>query len=196
MKEKKMKRKILLPLGLVVLSLFALTAAALSSAHESEPADTLAETVRQATINFKNVDAAKAAGYGLFHGCVSGPQEGAMGIHFVNGDLVGDGEIDATHPEALIYEIRDGRLRLVGVEYVVIAEAWDANHETPPTLMGQVFHYVGAPNRYRIPAFYELHVWAWKQNPSGMFTDWNPKVSCEDFTENAAQDASAGHSGH
>ena len=120
-----------------------------------------------------------------------------MGIHFVNGDLVGDGEINALQPEALIYEVRDGRLRLVGVEYVVIAEAWDANHETPPTLMGQVFHYVGAPNRYKIPAFYELHVWAWKQNPSGMFTDWNPKVSCEDFTENAAAEGPTEHnSGH
>jgi hypothetical protein len=136
------------------------------------------------------LDAAEAAGYGLFHGCVSGPQEGAMGIHFVNGDLVGDGEVDASQPEALIYEFRNGHLRLVGVEYVVIAEAWDADHDTPPTLMGQVFHYVGAPNRYRIPAFYELHVWAWKKNPSGMFTDWNPKVSCEDYTD------TVGHSGH
>jgi hypothetical protein len=181
---------------LVVLSFSVMSSVALARSHEPAPGDTLVETVRQATRSFKNVDAAEAAGYGLFHGCVSGPQEGAMGIHLVNGDLVGDGEIDALQPEALIYEIRDGRLRLVGVEYVVIAEAWDANHETPPTLMGQVFHYVGAPNRYRIPAFYELHVWAWKQNPSGMFTDWNPRVSCEDFTENAFQEASAGHTGH
>ena len=115
-----------------------------------------------------------------------------MGIHFVNGDLVGDGEIDATRPEALIYEIRYGNLRLVGVEYVVIAEAWDANREMPPTLMGQVFHYVGAPNRYKIPAFYELHVWAWKANPNGMFADWHPKVSCEDYSTSATE----GHAGH
>jgi hypothetical protein len=40
---------------------------------------------------------------------------------------------------------------------------------------------VGAPNRYGLPAFYELHVWAWKTNPSGMFADWNPRVSCEEF---------------
>ena len=191
-----MLNKRFLLIVLVVLSFSVMSSVALARSQEPAPGDTLVETVRQATRSFKNVDAAEAAGYGLFHGCVSGPQEGAMGIHFVNGDLVGDGAIDALQPEALIYEIRDGRLRLVGVEYVVIAEAWDANHETPPTLMGQVFHYVGAPNRYRIPAFYELHVWAWKQNPSGMFTDWNPKVSCEDYTENAAQEAPAGHSGH
>jgi hypothetical protein len=188
-----MKHKILLRLGLIILSLFALTAAALAGSHQSEPGDTLVATVRQATTGYKDVEAAKSAGYGLFHGCVSGPQEGAMGIHFVNGDLVGDGEIDALRPEALIYEVKNGKLQIVGVEYVVIAEAWDANHETPPSLMGQVFHYVGAPNRYRIPAFYELHVWAWKQNPNGMFTDWNPKVSCEDYTVEAAEDTTAHH---
>jgi hypothetical protein len=44
--------------------------------------------------------------------------------------------------------------------------------------MGQVFNYVGAPNRYRLPAFYELHVWAWRHNPAGMFADWNPNVAC------------------
>ena len=27
--------------------------------------------------------------------------------------------------------------------------------------------------------FYELHVWAWKQNPTGAFADNNPKVSCD-----------------
>jgi hypothetical protein len=99
--------------------------------------------------------------------------------------------VDASHPEALIYEFRNGQLRLVGVEYVVIAEAWDATHETPPTLMGQVFPYVGAPNRYRLPGFYELHVWAWKNNPNGMFTDWNPKVSCATYTQDAAREQSS-----
>ncbi|MGW8322698.1 MAG: hypothetical protein ACWGSD_14200, partial [Thermodesulfobacteriota bacterium] len=39
------------------------------------------------------LDLAKKAGYGLFHGCMSSPQAGAMGVHFVNGDLVGDGEV-------------------------------------------------------------------------------------------------------
>ena len=82
------------------------------------------------------------------------------------------------------------------MEYIVDAEAWDANHAEPPTLMGQVFNYVGAPNRYKIPAFYELHVWAWKQNPNGMFADWNPKVSCEDYTVNATEDAAVQNSGH
>ena len=192
-----MKKKHLSFIGLIVLLLAALTSVALTDANKPKSGDTLVQAVRQATARFKNINTAESAGYGLFHGCVSGPEEGAMGIHFVNGELVGDGEIDALQPEALIYEVRNERPQLVGVEYVVIADAWDANHETPPSLMGQVFHYVGAPNRYKIPAFYELHVWAWKQNPNGMFTDWNPKVSCEDYTvDTAAEDTAAHDSGH
>ena len=191
-----MKRKTLFPVILILLSLFALTSVALARSHVAKPQGTLVDTVRQATKSYKDVEAAESAGYGLFHGCVSGPQVGAMGIHFVNGDLVGDGLIDAAQPEALIYEVRNGKLQLVGVEYVVLAEAWDAANEAPPSLMGQVFHYVSAPNRYRIPAFYELHVWAWKNNPLGMFTDWNPNVSCDNYTEGAADDTAAHNSGH
>jgi hypothetical protein len=63
----------------------------------------------------------------------------------------------------------------------VIADGWNAHHQTPPVLMGQLFNYVGAPNRYGLPAFYELHVWAWKSNADGVFADWNPRVSCEEF---------------
>jgi len=143
---------------------------------------TLPETVRQATAPFKDLQAAEDAGYALVHGCVSGPNGGAMGVHFANGDLVGDGEIDAEHPEAVIYEQSYGKLRLVGVEYIVLAEAWDANHDAPPVLVGQLFNYNSAPNRYGLPAFYELHVWAWKFNPTGVFADWNPLVSCEEYT--------------
>lgn len=153
--------------------------------------NTLVAAVRQATAAFGDVTEAHSAGYGLFHGCVSGPQEGAMGVHLVNGDLVGDGELDATRPEALLYEEKSGQMRFVGVEFVVIAEAWHATHEGPPVLMGQLFNYVGAPNRYGIPAFYELHVWAWKHNPSGVFADWNPTVSCGEFT--GGEGLPAGH---
>jgi hypothetical protein len=46
--------------------------------------------------------------------------------------------------------------------------------------MGQLFHYGASPNRYGIPAYYALHVWAWKANPHGVFMDWNPEVSCEE----------------
>ena len=64
----------------------------------------LVQVVRDATQKFIDVNAATAAGYGPLFGCVTGPDRGAMGIHYVNGTLVGDGEIDGTKPEALIYE--------------------------------------------------------------------------------------------
>ena len=96
----------------------------------------LAQEVRRATERYQDVKAATAAGYALFLGCVSSPQGGAMGIHYVNGDLVGDGKLDAARPEALMYEPKGGKLELVGVEYIVIAAAWDAANKTPPFAHG------------------------------------------------------------
>ena len=183
-------KRLLIIVGLVVISFIAMTSVAIATQSDSQPASTLVETVRQVTEPFKDVNAADAAGYKLLHGCVSGPQEGAMGIHFANGDLVGDGVLDAAHPEALLYEARDGTLRLLGVEYIVMAEAWDANNQAPPVLLGQMFNYVSSPNRFRLPAFYELHVWASKHNPRGVFADFNPRVSCEEFAGDAAQHGS------
>lgn len=176
-----MKNNRLVALSFVILALFVLTSVALAGSASAESGTTLVATVRKATAPFQDVAAAEAAGYGLFHGCVSGPQGGAMGVHYVNGDLVGDGELDASRPEALLYEAKKGKLVLVGVEYVVIAETWDAKHDTPPMLMGQLFHYVGSPNRYGLPPFYELHVWAWQSNPNGVFSDFNSRVSCEEY---------------
>ncbi len=143
---------------------------------------TLVDVVRHATEAFQDVANAEAASYAAMPSCVSGPEEGAMGIHYVNGTLVSDDEVQADRPEALIYEARNGTLVLVGVEYIVFADAWSATHAGTPVLLGQQFHYVGSPNRYGLPAFYELHVWAWRDNPSGTFADWNPKVSCDEFT--------------
>jgi hypothetical protein len=155
-------------------------------AHEQKLSTGLVQEVLDATQRFRDVAVAESEGYGAFLGCVSGPQEGAMGVHFANGGLVGDGQLDAARPEVLVYEPRkNGALRLVAVEYLVIAEAWHATNDSPPVLSGQSFHYSGSPNRYGLPPFYALHVWTWKRNPSGMYVDWNPKVSCEDYTAEA-----------
>lgn len=148
-------------------------------ALHAQPASGLVQAVRQGTERYKDVEAAKADGHGEFLGCVSGQQSGAMGVHYPNGSLVGDGALDPMHPEVMIYEVKNGRYELVGVEFLVLVEDWHENNAAPPVLLGQVFHYNGSPNRYGMPAFYELHVWAWKHNPNGMFADWNPNVSCE-----------------
>jgi hypothetical protein len=141
----------------------------------------LVNDVRRGTSSFQDIDAARDAGYALATGCVSGPQEGAMGVHYANGALIGDGLLNPERPELLMYEIRNGRATLVGVEFVVIADAWHATNAAPPVLKGQHFHYVGSPNRYGLPPFYELHVWAWRHNLNGAFADWNPQVSCDEY---------------
>jgi hypothetical protein len=133
-------------------------------------------------VRFRDVNDAIAAGYEQFQGCVSGPLEGAMGVHFANGALF-DGKIDPQNPEVLVYEPRKGRLELVAAEYIVPAEFWDPVHDDydKPHLLGQLYHYAPSPNRYGGGPFYELHVWAAKHNPRGTFADWNPNVSCADW---------------
>jgi hypothetical protein len=149
-----------------------------ASHHASEPDSSLAQRVREVTAVYRDINQAIAAGYQQFGGCVSGPEVGAMGVHFVKGALV-DGTLDVNQPEALIYEFKNGGARLLGVEYITPVPAWDAAHDGPPVLNGQHFQFVGTPNRYRLPGLYELHVWAWRANPNGTFVDWNPRVSCD-----------------
>ena len=171
--------------------LSALIATAVHAAPDERGATGLVREVREATADFRDPAAAVAAGYASLGSCVSGPQEGAMGVHFGNGPLIGDGQLDASHPELVIYEQRGRQFRLLGVEYLVIAADWHTTHADPPVLMGQHFQYVASPNRYGLPAFYELHVWAWRNNPHGMFVDWNPNVSCEDYTAEEVVSAAA-----
>lgn len=148
-----------------------------------DPSTGFVSEVRAATRSFQDVTAAVAAGYVNADGaCVSGPDGGAMGVHYVNAAFVADGELDVQRPEVLVYEPRNGRLHLVAVEFLVDASLWDATNTGHAVLGGQLFHYVGAPNRLRLPAYYELHVWAWKRNPNGTFSDWNPRVSCVEYT--------------
>ena len=91
--------------------------------------------------------------------------------------------LQADQPQALIYEpLPGGAFRLVGVEFIVLASVWlgQPNGATStPALEGDLMNYISAPNRYGLPAFYELHVWAWENNPKGSFADWNTHVTCE-----------------
>jgi hypothetical protein len=163
--------------------------------HEGERLESspgLVRDVRQATERFQDVTAATAAGYVSASSCESGPNHGAMGVHYVNDAFVVDGVLDVQRPEVLVYEPHEGQLRLVAVEFFVDAQQWDAANATPPVLGGQLFNYAGAPNRLRLPAHYQLHVWAWKRNSSGVFSDWNPRVSCAEYMGGAAAHG-AGH---
>ena len=140
-----------------------------------------------ATARFHSLRQATAAGYAQppapapLHECISSfDGTGAMGFHFINGPLL-DTTIDPRNPEVLVYEPdRHGRLHLVALEYVIFQAPWIAEHGSQmPTLFGQMFMATGDNNRYDIPAFFSLHVWLWKHNPSGLFAPFNPNVSCD-----------------
>lgn len=179
-----MKRHLTAALTPIAVSLS--LAAGAPAAADPEPQRTLAQA-RAATAAYHDAGAATAAGYAAFpegvplHECITAPMpgHGAMGVHWLNASLV-DAELDPARPEVLVYEPgRNGRLRLVAMEYVVFADAWEAAHPgTTPHLFGRELTLVEAPNRYQLPAFYQVHTWVWRHNPHGMFADHNTRVSC------------------
>jgi hypothetical protein len=153
-----------------------------NASEEKTDTSPLIEKVRAATARFKDINVAIAEGWVQGTPCVSGPDTGAMGVHFVQPARIAAGVLQADKPEALIYEpLADGAFRLVGVEFIVLANVWQKQHPAgdTPALEGDLLNYVSAPNRYGLPAFYELHVWAWQRNPKGTFADWNTAVSCD-----------------
>jgi hypothetical protein len=152
--------------------------------------------VRHVTARYQNLGVAQSAGYALLVdkdgiSCIDMPGMGAMGVHYVRGDLVGDGKVDALHPEAVVYEPAGaGKVRLVALEYVVLKADWDAHHRAKPRLFGHKFDTTASPNRYGLPAYYSLHAWIFKDNPAGTFAMWNPRVHCP------AGNPHHGHGGH
>ena len=151
----------------------------------------LVQLVRNATQQYQNV-ANAAPDYIPVLGCVSGSDHGAMGIHYVNGSLLNgetllsDGQLDPTKPQALIYEPQpNGELKLVGAEFIILASALPPN--AAPQVNGHLMLYIdgptssrpkATPNRYGLPALFELHDWAWRDNHQGAFVDWNDHVTC------------------
>lgn len=141
--------------------------AAASRADAQEHKDVAA--LRAATAQFHRIEVAAAAGWNeqAPPGCFSSP-DGAMGYHFRNLSKVGT--LDPTQPQFVMYEPqKDGSMKLVGAEFIYPGLPTD----TPPVLFGQPFSYNYTFN------VWALHVWAWRENPSGLYANWNPKVSCE-----------------
>jgi hypothetical protein len=141
--------------------------------------------VRQVTAQFHNVEVAKAAGYELGYvngsgtriitGCIANPTAGVMGYHYFNKKLIDDLVVDPLKPEGLVYTKGvDGNLNLVAVEYVVPGpNSNPPGVSEPPTVLGIKMHIL-------VPAvgFYIQHFWVWANNPAGLFTDWNPSLTC------------------
>jgi len=148
--------------------------AALGPGVQRDPA-----VLRQSTEHLRDFETARDFGGWsvMITGCMDDPAAGGMGFQYGNPKLI-DGSVRVDAPELLLYEPeKDGRLRLVGVEYVVPLSEWKS--ATPPRLFGRDF---------KINATFQiwaLHVWVWEQNPNGMFADWNPRVTC-DYTSNVS----------
>ena len=143
-------------------------AAATTRASEAAENKDIA-ALRAATAQFHRIDVAKAAGYDTQFpaGCFAS-DEGAMGLHDLNGAKVGT--LSVTEPQLLMYEPqKNGTLKLVGVEFILPG----VPTETPPVLFNRPLEYNATFG------VWALHVWAWDRNPRGMFYDWNPQVTCE-----------------
>jgi hypothetical protein len=157
-------------------------AAAPAGAHEitgpvsGETRAALAQ-LRAATARYHDLDTALAEGFVQGTQCVSNPDgPGAMGVHYVDMARLTTG-FETTRPEVLIYEPQEnGRMRLVGVEYVVLDADQDASTLEQHAFPGGVgFH---APHAGTAPVAYTLHAYVWKHNPAGTFADYNPRNSC------------------
>lgn len=133
----------------------------------------LVAAARRATVHLRRFENAAPAGWDMqVTGCIENPPEGGMGYHFGHLGNYLDGLADELQPEVLLYEPQpNGRLQLVGVEYIVPAFAWQG--AGTPTIFGREMKWV------EVFGEWQLHVWIWKHNPSGMFADWNPLVDCD-----------------
>jgi len=162
-----MKRKLSLIIGLIAVLAVATIAYAAGQGDLAK--------VRAATEKFRKIEAVKDAGYGLvpdLDHCFENPGVGGMGYHYIDTASL-DTALDPLKPEAIVYAPdKNGELQLAAVEYIVLAGQWDEANSEPPQLLGQTFHLntnLGV---------YVLHAWIWKNNPSGIFEDWNPNVAC------------------
>jgi hypothetical protein len=167
-------------LGAVIGAALGLTIALTGAGVATAAGQANVALVRQVTEKYHDINAAIADGYVMFYRCTEQPGVGTMGQHFVKPPLVGDPAVDPLQPEVLVYAPkRSGEWKLVAVEYVTIAAAWQAAFgSATPRVLGQDMLFRAAGNRYGLPDFYERHAWIWQGNPRGTFDDWNPSISC------------------
>ena len=155
-----------------IIACAALLAVAAVAGADSDRTVRQLDKVKRATAAFKDVSKAEAAGYARAGECVS-TRSGAMGVHYVNGALLGDPRLDVRKPEVLLYEPQeDGTMKLVGVEYFVLE-----NGQRGPRIMGERFQ---GPMTHggTAPSHYDLHIWTVRRNPRGPFAQYNRRVSC------------------
>lgn len=142
---------------------------ALGNGCESEECRQDVAAARKGTAQYHDIDVALAEGFVQASPCVRRSGFGTMGFHYESASRI-DQTIDPSEPEVLLYlPDEEGVMELVAVEYIF------PNVGIVPTLFGQNYLYSAARNRY------ELHAWIWRNNPTGMFENWNPKLNCPGF---------------
>jgi hypothetical protein len=177
-----------------------------SATLASDQGEPTLDEVRALTAKYRDVNVALAEGYlrDPMNLCDTAPmmgrpaELGAMGIHYFRPDLLGissppnprvDGNgthTDFRKPSILIYEPQaDGSLKLVAVENLVFAKAWhSAGNERPPSFHGVEYDSMKDDPTTKIDEahmfapHYDRHVWLYRENPNGMFAQFNPAVSC------------------
>ena len=154
------------------ISLLAVVAVAAAAGGGDPSTARQLDKVKRVTARFKDIHKAEAAGYVRAGECTTG-RGGAMGVHYINGALLGDPKLDVRKPELLLYEPQaDGSMKLAGVEWMQLDTGQRA-----PRLFGRRFN--GPMNHNgAAPWHYDLHVWIIRRNPRGTFAQYNPRVSC------------------
>lgn len=181
---------------ITLVATLALSAIACSAAPEYEVGsdeselhwrDTIA-AVRIATAKYVLEENAVRDGFVSLVDCVASPL-GTMGVHYLNPARL-DGNVTAMEPELLLYLPTKWGMRLVGVEYMVpIVDKngvpWVSDQPPPadivpptPVVLGHEFDGPMAGHAPGMPWHFDLHAWVWSHNPSGMFSEWNPSISC------------------
>jgi hypothetical protein len=180
----------------IALSSAFIASTALATVPRTQPDQSLQQLARELE-PFKNVAYAESAGYRQGSPCEAHPTLGAMGHHYVNprllgltapvnGRVNGTGTYTGTNPPPILLYVPDGEagLKLAGIELLVFADAWHAENKQPPKYRGREYNYMADnPNTPQDEAHgfmphYDLHIWLFESNPSGMYAQWNPALSC------------------
>ncbi|MFT3722629.1 MAG: hypothetical protein QM773_03495 [Hyphomonadaceae bacterium] len=217
-------------LGLASLSLIACATQPQSTSSAPSPGEPTLAEVRKLTERFQDVNVAMAEGYirDPMNMCDTAEMMGkpasfgTMGIHYFRPDMLGvtappnprvsgtGTHTDFRNPSILIYEPQqDGSLKLVAVENLVFQKPWAATGaKAPPTFHGVPWDTMqddpatAIDEAHMFEPHYDRHVWLYRDNPNGMFAQYNPKVSCQFHAggdhDHGAQVAAAhpGHGGH
>ncbi len=171
-----MKRLIAAALALPLIAVLGVATAG------GSPPDDL-QAAKAATARYHSFKQALKNGYSVEgEPCVPpvGPRSPAMGIHAENEALMAGPTVDPLRPELLLYiPDKHGKLRLVGVEYwKADADQSLATSGDRPSLFGRPFDGPMPGHNPTMPVHYDLHVWLWEVNPSGLFAPLNPNLAC------------------